>query len=205
MLNCCEPVELAFGTVLYRQHERYEHAHFPVTAFISLMASVGGHPPMEVGMVGREGMLGTSMLLGVDLAPNHAVVQAQGMALRIGTTALRDLLPDNPILVGSLRRGCYRSMVQTAACTRFHPVEARLARWLLMTHDRAQADEFHLTHQLLADMLGVQRSAVTIASGTLKSDRLIEYSRGRINVLDRAGLEAASCECYAAERFPIAD
>ncbi len=208
LLGCCETVDLAFGTVLYAQHEHYDHAYFPVTCFISLMASVSGHPPMEVGMIGREGMLGSSILLGVDRAPSHAIVQGPGMALRLGTDALRDLLPDSPVLAGSLKRSCYRSLVQvvqTAACTRFHPVEARLARWLLLTHDRAQADEFHLTHQFLADMLGVQRSAVTIASGVLKSGRLIEYSRGRINILDRAGLEAAACECYAAARFAIAD
>lgn len=157
-------------------------------------------------MIGHEGMLGVSLLLAVDLAPQHAVVQGTGMSLGIPVAALKELLPHNPELLRSLQRYCFRLMSQvsqTTVCTRFHMVEARLARWLLMSHDRAHADQFHLTHQFLADMLGVQRSAVTIAAGALKQSRLIEYARGKISILDRAGLEALACECYAAERFTI--
>ncbi|MEX2489709.1 MAG: Crp/Fnr family transcriptional regulator [Pseudomonadales bacterium] len=206
--NYCVPVELAFGDVLCTQHERYTHAYFPSTAIISLMASVKGHPPMELGMIGHEGMLGVSLLLAVDLAPQRAIVQGPGTALQITKRGLRDLLPDSPVLHKSLQRYFFRLMtqtLQTTVCTCFHLVDARLVRWLLMTHDRAHADDFHLTHQFLADMLGVQRSAVTIASGILKDHGLIEYSRGKITILDRAGLEAAACDCYAAERFTIAD
>lgn len=207
LLANCAPVELLFGDVICTQHEPYLYAHFPLTAAISLVASIKGHPAMEMGMIGHEGMLGTSVLLDVDLAPQDAIVQGPGTSLRITGSDLRDVLIDSPVLKRSLQRYFYRLMTQvtqTTVCTRFHLVEARLARWLLMTHDRAHSDHFHLTHQVLADMLGVQRSAVTIASGTFKQGRLIDYSRGKISILDRAGLEAVACECYSAERFTIA-
>lgn len=207
LLDHCTQVSLAFGDVLCEQHDRYTHAYFPLTAIISLMASVKGHPPMEMGMVGHEGMLGATLLLQVELAPQVAIVQGPGVALRIGIDDLREVLSESPTLRRYLQRYLFRLLVavgQTTVCTRFHQVDARLARWLLMTHDRAHADHFRLTHQFLADMLGVQRSAVTIASGGLKHSGLIAYSRGRISVLDRRGLEAAACECYSAERFSIA-
>lgn len=206
LLDHCAPVTLAFGDVLCERHARYTHAYFPLTAFISLMASVDGHPPMEMGMVGHEGMLGASLLLDVELSPQLAIVQGPGIALRISTEDLLRVLGESPALLRNLQRYLFRWLVtvgQTTVCTRFHQVDERLARWLLMSHDRAHADHFRLTHQFLADMLGVQRSAVTIASGALRHDGLIAYSRGRIRVLDRRGLEAAACECYAAERFAI--
>lgn len=203
LLRRCQTVELEFGEELCQQQERCTTAWFPLTSFISLMASVQGHPPMEIGMIGREGMLGVSLLLGLDRAPQMAMVQGPGTALRISSKALRILLPDNPVLLRTLQRYFFLLLVQvtqTTVCTRFHQVEARLARWLLMTDDRAPADHFQLTHQFLADMLGVQRSAVTLASVILKHDKLIEYSRGSISILDRPGLEAVACECYAPAR-----
>jgi len=208
LLDQCENVELVFGDLLYRQHERYTHAYFPLTAFISLSGSTDGHPPMEIGMVGHEGMLGATLLLDLDLAPHQAVVQGSGTALRIDNSSLQNLLADNPGLLKGLQRYLFRLMAQvsqTTLCTGFHLVEMRLARWLLMSHDRSHSDYLHMTHQYLADMLGVRRSAVTIASGILKKARLIGYSRGIISILDRAGLEAAACGCYSAERFSIPD
>ncbi len=197
----CEPVDLEFGQTLCEPDDAYGFAWFPQTGFISLMVPLTGHPPLEVGLIGNEGMLGATLVLGIDQVPMRAVVQGTGTALRIPVAALKRHVASDPKLERVLNRYLYvllAQLSQTAACTRFHEIGERLARWLLMTHDRAQADHFHLTHQFLADMLGVQRSAITIAAGLLKDKRLIRYSRGEITVLSRRGLEAASCECYAA-------
>ncbi len=197
----CEQVDLEFGQALCEPDEPYAHAWFPQTGFISLMVPLAGHPPLEVGLIGSEGMLGATLVLGIDRVPMRAVVQGKGTALRIKIAALKRHMDSEGRLRTILDRYLYvllAQLSQTAACTRFHEIDARLARWLLMTHDRAHADHFHLTHQYLADMLGVQRSAVTIAAGGLKAKRLIRYSRGEITVVSRRGLEAASCECYQA-------
>lgn len=200
LLAQCSTVELEFGTVLCEPEERLRYVYFPLNGFISLLASVASHPPLEMGMIGNEGVLGATLMLGVNVAPLKAVVQGQGAALRMNAGILRRALRDYPSLQATLGRYLYVLTVQlsqSAACTRFHEVDQRLARWLLMTHDRAHADHFHLTHQFLADMIGVQRSAVTIAAGALQKKKLISYSRGDIAVLSRRGLEAASCACYA--------
>jgi CRP-like cAMP-binding protein len=197
----CEPVDLTFGEILCEPDRRYQSVYFPRTSFISLVAVVGKHPPLEMGLIGNEGMLGVTLILGVTVAPLRAVVQGAGTAWRMPSTLLQVALQESPGLLRSLNLYLYVLMAQlgqTAACTRFHEVDARLARWLLMTHDRAHADHFHLTHQYLADMLGVQRSAVTIAAGALQRKKLISYTRGEINILSRTGLEASACECYAA-------
>lgn len=201
ILKCCKPVDLVFGSVLCKSDKPFPHVYFPLTGFISLVAPMDDHPPLEMGLIGNEGMLGVTLVLGVNTAPLHAVVQGSGTALQMTTLQFQRELRDNPSLRHTLKRYLYVLMAQlsqSAACTRFHEVEARLARWLLMTHDRAHADHFHLTHQFLADMLGVQRSAVTIAAGSMQKKKLIRYVRGDIRILDRRGLEAASCECYDA-------
>jgi CRP-like cAMP-binding protein len=201
VIALCEPTQLVFGAVLCEADQPYQEVYFPLDGFISLVSEVSGHPQMEMGLIGSEGMLGATLLLGVDDAPLRAVVQGPGTALRMRVADLRRLLVESPKLVVTVSRYLYvllAQLSQTAVCTRFHEIEARLARWLLMTHDRAHADHFHLTHQYLADMLGVQRSAVTIAAGTLQRRKLIHYTRGEISILSRPGLEAASCECYAA-------
>lgn len=165
------------------------------------MAVVGGHKPLEMGLIGNEGMLGATLALGVTNSPQRGVVQGSGTALRMTVAHLRAELRDSAALRRTLDRYLYVLMAQlsqTAACARFHAIEARLARWLLMTHDRAPSDHFYLTHDFLADMLGVRRSAVTIAAGALQHRELISYSRGRIVIVDRQGLESASCECYRA-------
>jgi CRP-like cAMP-binding protein len=194
-------VNLAFGDVLCESDQSIGYVYFPLTGFISLVAPMTGHQPLEMGLIGNEGMLGATLVLGIRSAPLRAVVQGSGTALRLTAAHFNHALGSCPRLLRRLNRYLYvlmTQLAQTAACTCFHTVESRLARWLLMTHDRAHADHFHLTHKFLADMLGVRRSGVTIAAGDLQRRDLISYVRGEINVLDRAGLEAASCACYGA-------
>lgn len=201
ILDRFETVDLAFGTILCEPGHRLRHVYFPLTGFISQVASVGGHPPLELGLIGNEGMLGATLVLGVKSARLRGVVQGPGTSLRMSASQFQRELQDSPALRRRLSRYLYvilTQLAQSAVCARFHEIEARLARWLLLTHDRAHADHFHLTHQYLADMLGVRRSAVTIAAGVLQRRRLIRYTRGEISILNRHGLEAASCECYEA-------
>jgi CRP-like cAMP-binding protein len=201
LLALCEPVDLAFGEILCQPDAPHRGVYFPRSGFISLLATASGHPPLEMGLVGTEGMLGASMALGVEEVPLMAVVQCSGSAWRIEPRSFRRALATSKSLHLAIDRYLYVLMAQlsqSALCARFHEVEPRLARWLLITHDRAHADHFHLTHQFLADMLGVKRSAVTIAAGSLQRRQCIRYSRGEIGILSRSALEAASCECYAA-------
>ena len=166
-----------------------------------MVTPMSGRQPLEMGLIGNEGMLGATLVLGTRAMPLRATVQGSGTAVRLATARFQRRFRDSPALVRRLKRHLYVLLAQlsrTAACTRFHDVEARLARWLLMTHDRAHGDQFNLTHQFLAGMLGVRRSGITVAAGDLQRRDLIRYTRGTIEVLDRKGLEAASCECYRA-------
>lgn len=202
LLHCCRSVELEFGTVLSEPAQSVHKVYFPLGAMISLVVTVAGHPPVEMGLIGNEGMLGASLLLGVKLAPLQAVVQGSGSALCMSAAQLRRELGARAGLRATLGRYLFvltAQLTRNAACTHFHEVDQRLARWLLMTHDRAHGDHFFLTHQFLADMLGVQRSAVTIAAGALQKKKIIHYARGEIAVLSRKALEAASCACYGAQ------
>lgn len=201
ILDQCQQVDLAFGSVLCEPGQPLLHVYFPSTAFISLMTTLRGHPPLEIGLVGYEGMLGATLALGANTAPMRAIVQGAGSSLRMECAQLKIALHEHPVLLQRLNKYLYlflTQLAQTAACTHFHEIEPRLARWLLMTHDRAHANHFYLTHALLANMLGVRRSGVTLAAGALQERNLIRYSRGDITILDRKGLEAASCECYCA-------
>lgn len=202
LLEICEPVPLVLGDVLCEHGEHTSHVYFPSEGFISLIASIDGKPGLEVGMVGREGMLGAQLALGVVTAPLHALVQGAGSAWRVGTAAFRVELASSPALQRGLNRYIYVLMSQlssSAACLRLHRICPRLARWLLMSQDRAHSDSFHVTHEFLAYMLGVRRVGVTTAAGALQRAGLITYRHGQLTVLDRSGLEAAACSCYAAD------
>jgi CRP-like cAMP-binding protein len=208
LLSVCEPVELALSEVLVESGKGTRYAYFPVDATISLVTPIDGKPVLEVGMVGREGMVGAQLVLGVMKAPLHAVVQGAGKAWRIRAGAFRRELARSPALRRCLNRYLYVLMTQlgvSAACLRFHLISPRLARWLLMTQDRAHSDTFHVTHEFLAYMLGVRRVGITTAASTLQRAGLIEYRRGKLLVLNRPGLEAAACGCYAADRLSYAE
>ena len=195
----CETVELAFGEVLFQPADTVSHVYYPIDSFISLIAIIDADNRLEVAMAGKEGMLGTSIVLGVDEAPLLALVQGTGTALRINATRFQQLLKKSPVLYQRLNSYIYvvmNQLAKTAACNHYHRIEARLARWLLMTQDRASSDQLQLTHDFLAMMLGVRRAGITVAAIALQSRGLIRYHRGEITVIDRPGLIEASCECY---------
>jgi len=191
------------GEVLCEPGKATRHVYFPLEGFISLVVPIDGKPALEVGMVGREGMLGAQLALGVSTVPLHALVQGAGTACRIGTVAFRKQLAQSTAMQRTLNRYLYVMMGQlaaSAACLRFHLIGPRLARWLLMSQDRAHTDHFHMTQEFLAYMLGVRRVGITQAAGSLQRSGLIAYHRGTLSVLDRPGLEATACACYAADR-----
>lgn len=201
VLARCETINLVSGEVLCEQNQNPRHVYFPLTGIISLVIGVGEEAAVELTMIGNEGMLGATKILGVSEAPLRGIVQADGKALRMTADAFEELSKNGSQLQAVIKRYVFVLMTQlnrTAGCTHFHAVSSRLARWLLMAHDRTAGDGFYLTQQFLSEMLGVQRSAVSIAAGVLQENRLISYSRGDIKILDRHGLEAASCSCYAA-------
>jgi CRP-like cAMP-binding protein len=202
LLAICEPVDLALGQVMCEPATATRHVYFPTDGFISLVAMVADSPGVEVGMVGREGMLGSQLALGVATSPLHAVVQGSGSALRVGRVAFRRELARSATLQRVLDGYIAVLMAQlatSAVCLRFHQIGPRLARWLLMSHDRTPGDTFRMTHEFLAYMLGVRRVGITTAATNLQRGGLIEYRRGLLTVVDRAGLEQAACACYGAD------
>ena len=207
-LTACEHVDLSLAEVLCEPGKPTKYVYFPTEGFISLIAIVKGSPGVEVGMVGREGMLGVQLALGVATAPLHALVQGAGTAWRIGTKAFKAELAASPALQNELHRYLYVLMAQlaeSAACVRFHQIGPRLARWLLMSQDRSRASSFDVTQEFLAYMLGVRRVGITAAAGALQKSGLISYSRGKLTVLNRKGLENAACGCYAADKKTYAE
>ena len=198
-IRACEPVDLAMGEWVSKPGEPIRHVYFPVDSYISLITPEGMSESLEVGMVGDEGMFGITLLLDVKASPLTGLVQGSGPALRMSAARFVRLAKDSLPFKKTLNRYLYvltAQLAQSAACNRFHQLDARLARWLLMTQDRAHSDSFKLTHQFLAYMLGVRRAGVTEAAGRLQAKRLIRHRHGELTVLDRAGLEAASCACY---------
>lgn len=203
LLSDCEKVELVFAEELYQAGEVISHVYFPVKGFVSLIMPVDNNANLEVGLSGNEGMLGITLILNIDVSPFRALVQGAGSALRITAELFGHQLERSPALQQLLKRYLYVTIKQLAlsgACTRFHLVEARLARWLLMTQDRAHTNHFHITHVFLAYMLGVRRVGITKAASSLQKQKLISYQRGDITILDHAGLEAACCKCYQADK-----
>ena len=202
LLASCETVELAFGEILAEPGEAIGHVLFPTGGFISLLAPMGGLSILEVALTGSEGMYGVSVALGADTSTVQAVVQGTGSALRMSSPAFRRELARLPKLRSSVDLYIHVLMgqlVRSAGCNRFHVVEQRVARWLLMTADRTHTATFHMTHELLAHMLGVRRVGVTEAASALQASSLISYTRGIVTILDRKGLERASCGCYRAD------
>jgi CRP-like cAMP-binding protein len=194
-----ETVRIDVGEVLSEPNTPIVHIYFPHDSLISLLGVAEGRMTLEVGLVGREGMLGSTVALGHELSQVRAIVQRAGAASRMHSSKFRTEFARNP----SLQRVLYRytdtllaQAIQIAVCSRFHVLEARLARSLLITRDRVQSDKFHLTHEFLAHALGVRRVGVTKAASALQQQGLIIYSRGNIEILDVAGLAAASCKCY---------
>jgi CRP-like cAMP-binding protein len=208
LLELCEPVQLRFSEVICVGGKPLQHVYFPRSGFVSLLTMLDDEPALEVGMVGSEGMLGAQMALGVIHEPLRAIVQGRGPSWRIEVLPFRRELQNNPALQQSLRRYLHVMMTQlagSAACLQFHRPGPRLARWLLMTQDRAQSDRLELTHEFLSYMLGVRRVSITIAAARLQRQGLVEYERGNIRILNRSRLKKAACSCYATDQKTYAE
>lgn len=200
-------VELSADDTLASAGALIQYVYFPLDSFISLIAPVGGRAQFEVGLIGNEGMLGASLLLGPNIAPLRAVVHGAGLAWRVeAATFVREL--DR---CSALRHGVnrylfvlVRQLAQTSACARFHLIDARLARWLLMARDRSRSSKLRVTHEILAQVLGVRRVGVTVAASKMRTSKLVRYTRGSLEILDAHRLEAIACECYSHEKASYA-
>jgi CRP-like cAMP-binding protein len=198
-----EKISLPVRQVLYEPGQPIAHAYFPLSGVVSLVITLKGGETVEVATIGNEGLVGTPLLLGAERSAAKAVCQVSGQALKMRADNLKRSVEEHPEFHAVLRRyaqGLFDQIAHTTACNHVHSVQARMCRWLLMTHDRVGADEFHLTQEFLAQMLGVRRPSVTVAAGMLQRAGLIRYQRGRIRITDRAGLEAGACECYETVR-----
>jgi CRP-like cAMP-binding protein len=206
LLPRTEKVSLSVRQVLVEADMPISHVYFPLSGATSLVIALGSGETVEIATVGNEGMVGTPVFLGAERSAMRAICQVAGQALRMRSESFRHSLAEHPDLADMVRRytqGMINQISRTTACNHVHSVPQRMSRWLLMTQDRVGADEFHLTQELLAHMLGVRRPSVTVAAGMLQRAGLIRYQRGRIHIVDRAGLEAASCECYESVRQDI--
>jgi CRP-like cAMP-binding protein len=194
-----EPVEMRVGEVLYQPNEPISHVYFPNRGTVSIICTLEDGKSVEAGMVGNEGMFGVNVFLGSVTSPLEAIVQLPGEAYRMRADVLRKEFKQGGHLQDLLLRytqALIIQLAQTAACNRAHPIDGRLARWLLMCQDRAQASDLQLTHEFIAIMLGTRRAGVSEAAAKLQDGSVIRYRRGHVSILDRQGLEAHSCECY---------
>lgn len=201
-----ELIRLVPGKTLYEPGDKIRYAYFPKGGMLSLLSITQDGRSVEVGMIGNEGLAGTPIIFGVGRAPYRIMVQLQGLAVRIKGETLRREFKRGEHLHDLLL--CYAhtlltQIAQSAACNRFHTVEERLCRWLLVSHDRVQTDTLQLTHEFISHMLGVPRTSVTTIVGGLQKEGIIRHGRGKITVLDRQRLELASCECYRLVREEI--
>jgi CRP-like cAMP-binding protein len=198
-----EPVDLPLGMALYESGDRLEHVYFPTTAIVSLLYIMEDGASAEIAVVGNEGIVGVALFMGGETMPSRAVVQSAGAGLRLAGNLLKKEFNRGEVLQHLLLRytlAMLAQMAQTAVCNRHHTVDQQLCRWLLLSLDRLPANELSMTQELIANMLGVRREGVTEAAGKLQASGLITYSRGRIVVLDRLGLEKRVCECYEVVR-----
>jgi CRP-like cAMP-binding protein len=198
VLSDLEPFALPLNTVLYEANSPITHVYFPTSGCVSMVNALDDGA-VEVGTIGFEGWAGLPLLLGDDRMPSRAFVQLAGESYRMSAAAFAKAIDRNPEfsrLLGRHSLALFNQAAQSVACNRLHTLESRCARWLLMTHDRVRKEPFTLTHEFLSYMLGVHRPAVTLAAGVLQRAGLIRYMRGKVTVVDRAGLEAASCVCY---------
>ena len=206
-----EPFVLTYEENIYQKNEEIRYVFFPSSGIISLLTSVENNSTLEVGLIGKEGIVGLALFLGVKTSNNQAIVQGNGMAMRMSAEDFLGECENCGALPRILQRFTHSRLTQvsqSAACYRFHPIEARLARWLLMTADRMETDEFQITQEFLSNMLGVRREAVNKAAVSLQQQKLISYSRGHISIISRRGLEKATCFCYEIIRneeisFPV--
>ncbi len=197
-------VRMPLGQILHQQHIPFEHVFFPVSSAVSLVSVLKDGASAEIGLIGNEGMVGTSLLMGGGDAACQAVVQSAGEGYRLKVTLLKAEFDQSPAVLHLLLRYVQSLMIQTsqtAVCNRHHSVDQQLCRWLLLTLDRVTSNQVSMTQELIAQMLGVRREGVTAAAGKLQEAGLIQYSRGTITVLDRRGLELRSCECYATVKY----
>jgi CRP-like cAMP-binding protein len=199
LLPHLEAVSLPFKEILYQPGKSVEYVYFPNRGVVSLLIILEDGTLAEVGLVGNEGMIGLSLLLEAKKTSFQAIVQVPGDALRMRADLFQELVkPGNPLHSLLLRYSNVRMLqfAQSAACIAHHSIEERCCRWLLMTRDRVNSDQFPITHDFLAHMMGVRRASVTVVAGMLQKAGLISYSRGRMTILDREGLEVVCCECY---------
>jgi CRP-like cAMP-binding protein len=199
LLPVLEPVKLTFGETLYESQSQIREVYFPNDCFVSMLTTVDEDKAAEVGLIGSEGMIGVPMALGVAISPFRAVVQGEGTAMRMTTADFRLNFSTSAALKREVFLFTHLLMIQiaqTAACNRFHHITQRMARWLLMTHDRVNSNEFRITQEFLALMLGVRRVGVTVAMSALRERKVIAYRRGTITILDEGGLVAVACGCY---------
>jgi CRP-like cAMP-binding protein len=195
-----EPVDMPLGKVLYESGSRLSHVYFPTTSIVSLLYVMEDGASAEIAVVGNEGIVGISLFMGGESTPSRALVQSAGCGFRLkADLMLQEFNRAGPVLHLLLRytQALITQMSQTAVCNRHHSLDQQLCRWLLLSLDRLDSEELAMTQELIANMLGVRREGVTEAAGNLQQAGLIRYQRGHITVIDRAGLEQRTCECYA--------